>query len=199
MKNPGNTARRWRRVAGALLLVSASVAVAGDEHLWQLLADGGQVVLVRHATTDPGVGDPPGFRLEECATQRNLSTAGRDEARRIGKTLRRRGVPVSEVRSSRWCRCLETARLVFGWTKPWSVLDSLYDQPLRREAQTEALRHAVAERPRRGNLFLVTHQVNISALTGTGLRQGEMVVLTPRGDGNFDVAGRLSLTALLAP
>jgi broad specificity phosphatase PhoE len=191
-----------RRILYWLLLLSGfipALAVA-DETVWQRLAAGGQVVLLRHATTVPGFGDPPGFRLGDCATQRNLSAAGREEARRIGAQLRARNIPVGEVRSSRWCRCLETAELAFGRVAdPWPLLDSLHEHPERRDTQTGALRRALAEVPARGNLFLVTHQANVIALTGTALAPGEMVVLTPRGDGRLETVGRISPSALVRP
>jgi len=191
-----------RRILYWLLLLSGFIPAlaAADETVWQRLAAGGQVVLLRHATTVPGFGDPPGFRLGDCATQRNLSAAGREEARRIGAQLRARNIPVGEVRSSRWCRCLETAELAFGRAAdPWPLLDSLHEYPERRDTQTEALRRALAEVPARGNLFLVTHQANVIALTGTALAPGEMVVLTPRGDGRLETVGRISPSALARP
>ncbi|HMS81661.1 MAG TPA: histidine phosphatase family protein, partial [Burkholderiaceae bacterium] len=77
------------------------------------LRDGGCVLLLRHALTEPGVGDPPGFRIEACGTQRNLSAQGRAQAARLGASLRDAGVAIGPVRSSRWCRCLDTARLAF--------------------------------------------------------------------------------------
>ena len=74
------------------------------------LGAGGYVLLIRHASTDPGAGDPPGFKIDDCATQRNLNAAGREEARRLGARSKR-GIAVREVLSSRWCRCIGTAHL----------------------------------------------------------------------------------------
>ena len=173
------------------LLLGAPTWAADPEDLWALLAGGGQVVVMRHASTDPGVGDPAHLRLEDCATQRNLSAAGREEARRIGEALRARGVPIGQVLSSRWCRCLETARLAFGKGEPWPPLDSFFRDRGREPAQTAAVRARAAERPSAGNLIIVTHQVNITALTGLFPAQGEMVVLTPQDHGTFRIAGRL--------
>jgi broad specificity phosphatase PhoE len=187
------------RGLGIALLSCLPLPATADDNLWQRLAAGGQVVLMRHAATTTGLGDPPGFELDDCATQRNLSDAGREQARRIGEKLRRRNVPIGAVRSSRWCRCLDTARLAFGDGEPWPVLDSLYERASQRAAQTEALRRVVANAPAHGNLILVTHQANIVALTGMGLGPGEMIVLTPRGEERFDVAGRLTLASLRAP
>lgn len=152
-------------------------------------------MVMRHATTEPGIGDPPGFRLDGCATQRNLSEAGREEARRIGAAFRARGIPIGRVLSSRWCRCLETAGLAFGTVEPWPPLDSFFDDRSRGGDQTRAVRHVVGGRAAKGNLILVTHQVNIRALTGLFPAPGEMIILMPQGDGSFRVAGRLAPAA----
>lgn len=171
-------------------LLGAGVARA-DEALWALLQEGGQVVLVRHALTEPGVGDPPGFRLEDCRTQRNLSDEGRSDARRLGEALRARHVPVAAVQSSPWCRCLETAQLVFGRApQPQPALGNLFGRPERTAQQVARLSELVQQVPRGGNLFLVTHGSTTLALTGESPATGEMVVLTPQA-GGFRVAGRL--------
>jgi phosphohistidine phosphatase SixA len=205
MKCCGVGGEGWPRTAGrvsvlavlialALLVAHPPAEAANGDRLWALLKGGGQIVLIRHASTVPGVGDPPGFRVEDCATQRNLSEAGREEARRIGAAFRERGIPVGEVLSSRWCRCLDTARLAFGSVKPWPALDSFFDDRSREPEQTRAVRERASQPLTRGNLILVTHQVNITALTGLVPSQGEMVMLTPR-DGGFTVAGRFNPAA----
>lgn len=179
----------------ALLPPAAIAAAASEEALWALLRTGTQAVLLRHAATEPGLGDPPGYRLEECATQRNLSEAGREESRRIGAAFRRQAVPVGRVLSSRWCRCLETARLAFGRVEPWPDLDSFFDDRSRGPERTRALRALLADPPAGGTLVLVTHQVNITALTGLVPAMGEMLVLTPLPGGPPTVAGRLTPAA----
>jgi broad specificity phosphatase PhoE len=177
------------------LFSDTPVVAADGEAVWDLLRSGGQVVVMRHASTEPGVGDPPGFRLEDCQTQRNLSAAGREEARRLGQAFRARSIPIGQVLSSRWCRCLETARLAFGTVEPWAPLDSFFNDRSRADAQTQAVRELIAERPPGGNLILVSHQVNITALTQLFPAPGEMIVLTPLGNGEFRVAGRLAASS----
>lgn len=180
------TVVRWLLVG-----VLGAPAAWADEALWSLLQGGGQVVLVRHALTDPGVGDPPNFRLDDCATQRNLSDEGRRDARRLGEALRGRQVPVAQVLSSPWCRCIETARLAFGATPQLHpALSNLFGRP-EREAQQVAQLRGIVQRPERGNLFLVTHGFTTHALTGVSPATGEMVILTPQ-PGGFRVAGRLA-------
>jgi len=165
---------------------------ADEEQLWRLLAGGGQVVMVRHAVTTPGVGDPPGMRLEDCATQRNLTDEGRAEARRLGAAFRARGIPVQRLLSSPWCRCLETARLAFGPAEVWMPLGNLFGRSELREEQVRRMRELVGERIAGGNLVLVSHGSTISALTSVYLGTAEMVILTPRGAGSFTVVGTLT-------
>lgn len=178
----------------ALLLGAAlglSAPAAADPALWTRLEGGSQVVLIRHAVTTPGVGDPAGARLDDCATQRNLSEAGRAEARRLGAAFRSRAVPVGRVLSSPWCRCLETARLAFGQAEVWEPLRSLFADRSGEVEQTRAFRTLAGARPAGGNTILVTHGANILAFVGVHPAPAEMVIVTPRGDGSFTVAGRL--------
>jgi len=171
---------------------SAHAAEAGDEALWQRLRGNGVIVLMRHAATTPGVGDPPGFELGKCATQRNLSAAGRDDARAIGAAFRHHNIVPGGVWSSRWCRCLETARLAFDGVKPEPTLDSMFkvDQA-SGAARVRDLHNRLEEWRGVGPLVLVTHDVNIRALTGEYVAQGEMV-LTVLREGRLDVIGRLN-------
>lgn len=187
---------KWTRLAGrlalvVLLLVAVPAAHAGDEAVWALLRDGGRVVLIRHAATVPGFGDPPAFRHDDCATQRLLSDDGRAQARRLGAAFRARGIPVGEVLSSRWCRCDETARLAFRRSEPWTALDSMHYDRSRAVEQERKLRERIARRAGAGTLVLVTHAANISAWTGVSPRPGEVVVLAPRPGDELRLAGRL--------
>jgi broad specificity phosphatase PhoE len=181
------------RLLAALALALPLAAPASEPAAWEALARGGQVVLVRHAATTPGAGDPPGFRLEDCATQRNLSPAGRREARRLGEAFRSRGVRVARVLSSPWCRCLESAELAFG-ARPAThpALGNLFGRAENRERQVAAFRELIAAPPREGNLVLVTHGSTTVALTGEYPAMGEAIVVTPEGGGGFRVVGRIA-------
>jgi phosphohistidine phosphatase SixA len=178
---------------GPALLAAAlaTTPAAASEELWALLGGGGQVVMIRHASTVPGTGDPPGFRLDDCASQRNLSAEGAEEARRLGAAFRARGVPVGRVLSSRWCRCLETAMIAFGRAEPTPILNSLYADRTGEAEQVRAIRALAGERPADGNLILVSHQATIAAAIGVYPAPGEVVILTPEGRGQFRVAGRI--------
>ena len=187
-------------MAGMRILYLATFAalfvpqtVFSSDKLWALLEGGGQVILVRHAITTPGAGDPPGMRLDECSTQRNLTEEGRSHARRIGEAFRKRKVPVARVLSSPWCRCIETARLAFGKAEASQPLSNLFGRQENRPKQLEQLNVLVGERPKGANLVLVSHGSTISALTGISPGTGGMVILTPQGAGRFRIAGQLSV------
>lgn len=175
----------------SLMLLSWMLPAQASDEAWQALRQGGTVAILRHARA-PGTGDPAGFRLDDCATQRNLSAEGRQQAQTIGEQFRTRGIPVERVLSSRWCRALDTARLAFGAvTEPFPPLDSFFGGREREESQTQALRQTVQEWRSRGVLVLVTHQVNITALTGVFPSEGEALVLRRRPGAGFDLIGRI--------
>ena len=172
----------------------AALPAAAQDSVWRRLAGGGHVLLLRHAATVPGVGDPPGFQLNACATQRNLSTEGQEDARRLGAALRRHDVPVADVLSSRWCRCLDTARLAFGSVKPAPMLDSMFqDDDASRQRKLAELRRYLAAFKGPGNVVLVTHDVNIRALVGKYVNQGDMVVAVANPDGGLRVIDTLPM------
>jgi broad specificity phosphatase PhoE len=174
------------------LPVWASAANESEDALWTALKQGGHIALMRHALA-PGTGDPATFRLDDCSTQRNLSKEGREQARRIGQTFRERNIVIARVLSSRWCRCLETARLLdLGSVEPFPVLDSFFRQRNKGPRQTAALREFLATQGSGPSLVMVTHQVNITALTDIFPRSGEIVVIRPLPEGNLTVLGRLS-------
>ena len=179
---------------GALLLVALAVpgAASASEPLWALLKGGGRVVLMRHAITTPGVGDPPGMRLDDCATQRNLTDEGRRHARQAGEAFRARGIEVERVLTSPWCRCAETARLAFGTAGDMSLpLSNLYGRAERQPQQVRELTALVSEPRAGGIVVMVSHGSTIGALTGVAPAPAEMVVVTPQGAGRFAVDGRL--------
>ncbi len=183
-----------RTLMFTLLLVMLGVlpvSAQASDAAWQALQEGGVVILMRHALA-PGIGDPAGFELTQCDTQRNLSAQGRDQAEAIGRLFREREIPIAAVYSSRWCRALETAELMaLGRVEPIAWLDSFFQQRNERDARTHAAREYIAAWQGPGNVLLVTHQVNITALTGSGVGSGEMIVVRPTGD-SFQVVGRLS-------
>jgi broad specificity phosphatase PhoE len=180
------------RIVALLFAFIAFQAGANDE-LWDLLRSGGQVVLIRHPLTEPGAGDPQGFRLEDCSTQRNLSDEGREHAKRIGEAFRLRRIPVERVLTSPWCRCVETASLAFGGAEISTALANLFGRSENRQKQVDELTAMASGRRSGGNLVLVTHGATILALTRIPVNMGEIVVVTPLGAGRFAVAGRFTV------
>jgi phosphohistidine phosphatase SixA len=170
--------------AGSLALSAfffcAAPALA-DEALWKRLAQGGVAVMVRHAQTEPGIGDPPGFRIGECSTQRNLSAEGRAQARRLGAAFKARGIVPARVLSSQWCRCIDTATGAFGRHAPEPALNSFFDDRSGEAGQSAATRKVIAGVRRGEVLVLVTHQVNITALGGQGVGMGDLVLFSREG------------------
>lgn len=174
------------------LLGLVPLAAQANTATWQALQQGGLVILMRHSLA-PGIGDPPGFVLEACATQRNLSSEGRAQAVAAGQALRQQGVAIDAVYSSQWCRALETAELMaLGPITPATWLNSFFRGRGDQMAITQAARSRIEAWQGPDNLLMVTHQVNITALTGGGVSSGEMVVVRPQEDG-FAVVGRLSI------
>lgn len=174
---------------GAVSGVPMLAIAQGSADFWAELRRGGCVVLMRHALIEPGIGDPPGFRLDQCSTQRNLSEAGREQARRVGAAFTREGVQFDEVRSSAWCRCVETAELAFGRHTVWAPINSFFNDATG-PAQTREVLQAVRGLAAPKNLMLVTHQVNISALTGTFLAMGEVLITRPGAGDRLPVLAR---------
>ncbi len=179
-------------LAAALLLGSAPRPAAAEEAvLWRALGTPGHVALLRHALA-PGTGDPADFVLRDCSTQRNLSHEGRDQAARIGARFAANGITQARVLSSQWCRCLETAKLLgLGPVEELPVLNSFFRRYERRERQTSGLKDWLAGQALDRPVVLVTHQVNITALTGVYPSSGELVVLRRAEDGALTVLGSI--------
>jgi len=168
-----------------LLGMSVTVVHAG---LAEDLKDGHHVLLMRHADA-PGIGDPPGYKLDQCATQRNLGKAGRKQSVAIGNWLRTQGVSVARVMSSMWCRCLDTARLLnLGAVSVESSLGSFFDDMSLAKSQTQEMQKMIAAQltPNQSTpLILVTHHVNIEAYTGKVVNVGDMVLVKVKTDGSY--------------
>ena len=178
-----------RRLFTSTLLSIPGWVHAQADALAERLRAGACVVLLRHAQTDSGIGDPPGFRLDRCSTQRNLSAEGRIQAQSIGQWFTARSLVPRAVKSSIWCRCQDTADLAFGQHQVWPALNSFFDQRGDGDAQTAQLRTVLKRMPAGRFEVWVTHQVNVTALTGEGIAMGEALILDAAGK----VAGRSKL------
>jgi phosphohistidine phosphatase SixA len=172
-------------------LVAHPALAAEDDKAWAALKKPGAIVLFRHASA-PGGGDPPGHRLDDCSTQRNLDEEGRAQARRIGESFRAQGIKVEAVLSSQWCRTRDTAQLAFpGQPKDATAFNSFFSDRSNEATQTAAARKQLSAWRGTGVLVVVSHQVNITALTGIAPTSGEGIVLHRKGR-DFAVAARIT-------
>ncbi len=185
------------------LLLSAALpaqaAPAQDLKTW--LAHRPAIVLYRHALA-PGGGDPAGFALGDCATQRNLSPQGREQAKRMGAILRAALPHHSHVVvwHSQWCRTQETAEQIAvasaKQTRAAPQFNSFFGNPETQGAQTQAALRALSDWQSAnalGLLVVVTHQVNVTSLTGVVPAPGEGVVVRVHAGGQaLEVLGRVA-------
>lgn len=184
---------------GILLVTTPALAADESKEAWAALVDGGHVALIRHGNA-PGPtlgqgGDPPGFRIGDCMTQRNLDETGRAQAKALGEAFRRHGVRVHRIQSSPWCRCMDTARLMaVGGVESSGALVPATDRNPHAPAALRALKEMVSNWRGPGTLVLVTHGLTIRAMTGIVPGQAETVVLkpTPGSESGAHVVGRIT-------
>ena len=180
-------------VVVVLALILAPPAADASDEAWAALVKGGHVALIRHGNAPPGYGgDPPGFKIDDCKTQRNLDELGREQSRALGEAFRKHGVRVDRVVSSPWCRCLETARLmaVGPVESSWALVP---DTPPNAQVRLAELKQLVAAWRGPGTLVLVTHAFTVRALLGFLPIQGEAVVLKPGSGGGSELVGMIPL------
>jgi phosphohistidine phosphatase SixA len=185
--------RRRALAALAFWLMAAPIAAMADEReAWAALVGGGHIALVRHGNAPPGYGDPPGFKIDDCATQRNLDDLGRAQARAIGEAFRQHAVQVDKILSSPLCRCLETAGLMaLGPVESMLAVASSDRSP----EGLPALKQMVGDWRGPGTLVLVTHAFTVRSLVGIMPDQAETVVVRRKPD---DQKG-LYLVGLIPP
>jgi phosphohistidine phosphatase SixA len=171
----------------ALSFAVPAMATMNEDAAWGALQEDA-IVLFRHADA-PGTGDPADFDLNDCATQRNLGADGRVQAARIGQAFAERGIVVTRVLTSQWCRARDTAELAFpGMATDAPALNSFFADDTQADRQTAEALDILRGWQGPGTLVVVTHMVNIAALTDYAPGQGEGVVIrvTPAG---IDVVG----------
>ncbi len=176
-----------RRTALTLLatahwpLTQAQTKTLSGPDIAALLRAGACVVLLRHAETDRGIGDPSNFTLGDCSTQRNLSEAGREQSRRFGQWFKSRQLQARAVHASAWCRGRDTAELAFGNYTVLPALNSTFNNETQPEPLTQILRTRLKAVPAGEFEVWVTHQVNITALTGEFTAMGEALIVHANG------------------
>lgn len=141
------------------------------------------VLMLRHAYA-PGGGDPAGFDVNNCATQRNLDEQGRQQARDIGRQLKALGFKPTQVWSSQWCRSFETAELMdVGQVQPLTALNSFFQDRSKGPAQMRELEAFLRNLDRQGGPYVMsTHQVVVSAISNTWVNSGDGVWLELTGE-----------------
>ena len=188
---------RIRFAIFAILLgvcTAADIASGDEAEAWTALHAGRHVALMRHTDAPGGAGDPPGFRVDDCATQRNLSAKGRADALRIGARLRSEGIAIERILSSPWCRCMDTATLLeLGPVEAEPTFGNVVVLRDQRDSLTAGARAVIDKWTGSGILLVVTHGANILALTGISPASGEIVVLGKRSGGGSESIGRLIL------
>jgi len=194
---PEDPGRRRALLAAAALSALPAHTLAGDE-AEALLREGGVVVAFRHALA-PGTFDPPEFRLGDCRTQRNVSEGGRAQAQRMGAWFSARGLKPARVRSSPWCRCLDTAQLAFGGAEAWPALGSPRGASESTNAESlNALRQALVQASpgpgrERGRFEVwVTHMFVLADLVSANTASGEGLVLRADARGAPQVLARIA-------
>jgi len=185
----------WCSLAFVALLVATGSVRADEAAAWAALRQGGVVALMRHGDA-PGVGDPEGWRIDDCTTQRNLSERGRDEARSVGARLRAERIEIARVLSSPWCRCVDTATLVgVGPVQVEPAFANAFVLSGRRDALREGGQAVIGRWRGPGVLLVVTHGENIRALAGRSPATAEIVVVASGADGTLREIGSLAAQA----
>ena len=176
-------------ILNLILFSLISFQINASEQAWNLAEEGDKIILIRHSLA-PGGGDPPGFKIDDCKTQRNLNRKGINQSKKIGKLFKKNKVPVDQVLSSQWCRCKDTAKYAFGNFKEFTALNSTFQTPYNKNEpkQLKELYNFVKKWDGKGkNLVLVTHYSIITAVTNAVPSSGEIVITNK----NFEVLGTI--------
>ena len=177
-----------------LLLISFNVSfkVISANDLQNIFSDDGKIIFIRHAYA-PGGGDPDEFDISNCASQRNLNSEGIAQSKRIGKFFKANNIEIDKVLSSEWCRCKETASIVFADNyKTKSFLNSFYEERFskNKDRQIVELKEYIKKWKGKKNLVLITHYVVISEMLNISTTSGEIVI----SDKNYNVIERLKIS-----
>lgn len=175
----------------SLVMIVMLNSVHASDDLWDVLKEGGKVVLMRHAPVQSGTeSGNPLLRDPSCKNERNLSKQGRRNAEIIGSRFREHNIPLSTIMHSPFCRTTDTAKIAFGKTsaaKYLSLIEIL--DPHQAEQQTEELNQIIGSYVGKGNLILVTHAPNISAVSFELMKHLDFLVLQPKGKNEFEELG----------
>ena len=179
------------KIISLLIIIFTTISLQShsSEFNWQAAQEGNKIILIRHALA-PGGGDPEGFRIDDCKTQRNLNQIGINQSKKIGKLFKEKNIKIDQVLSSQWCRCKDTAKYAFGYYEEFSPLNSTFQLSFSKNEprQLKELKSYVKNWNSKGkNLILVTHYSIISAITSAAPSSGEIIIT----DKKFNVLGKI--------
>lgn len=156
---------------------------------WSIPQEGNKIILIRHASA-PGGGDPEGFNLNDCKTQRNLDKIGIEQSINIGNLFEKKSIPIDVVLTSQWCRCKDTAKYAFKNYNEFSALNSIFQSPFDKneDKQLKRIREYVNNWKGNGkNLVMITHFSIITKITNSTPSSGEIVIVNR----NFKILERI--------
>jgi broad specificity phosphatase PhoE len=175
----------------SLSLITQGSLTANENSGLKALGSGNHFAIMRHAIA-PGFGDPSNFELRNCTTQRNLSQEGFDQAARIGKRFKENGISEASVYTSQWCRCIDTAStLDLGVPEELPSMNSFFETREREAIQMESLKDWLIKQDLTKPVVLVTHQVNMTALTGAYPASGEIFIIERTASGDFNITAKI--------
>ena len=163
--------------------------IQANEINWKPAQEGNKIILIRHALAPVG-GDPVGFNINDCKTQRNLNQTGIKQSKKIGELFKKNYIPIDQVLSSQWCRCKDTAKYAFKKFKEFSALNSTFSAPYNENETRqvkEIEKYLMNWKGEGKNLILVTHYSIITAITNAAPSSGEIVI----ADKNLNVIGTI--------
>jgi phosphohistidine phosphatase SixA len=196
-------------IAGFVLAVSAPCLAQSQDHqdralrdtrqLVQALRGGGYNIVVRHGATFSNQADTDPFNFDDIAKQRNLNDKGKELAQAFGDAVRRLGVPVGKVYTSKFNRAYETGVLA-GFNDIERTVDltegGLVVTPDENNRRAEAFRKMLARPPATGaNNVLITHKPNIVDALGKDwfdVKEGEASIFKPEG-GKYTLVARVQM------
>jgi phosphohistidine phosphatase SixA len=160
-----------------LISFNTSFKVISANDFKNILKDGGKLIFIRHAYA-PGRGDPDGFDILNCQTQRNLSIEGIEQSKRIGQFFIKNEIAIDQVLSSEWCRCKQTAQYAFKNYETKSFLNSFFSEEFfhKKDKQIKELKDYIKNWNGKNNLIFVTHFVVISEIINLPVSSGEIII-----------------------
>ena len=161
-----------------------------DENIVEILKKNNNIVFIRHSLA-PGNGDPENLNLNDCKTQRNLSTKGIIQSKKIGNFFKKNNIKIGKVFSSEWCRCKDTSFYAFTKYRTFNGLNSFYDPKFykNKKKQIKSLNKFIKNWDGKSNLILVTHYVVILEMLNLGATSGEIIITNK----NYETLGRIKL------